>query len=271
MAIRKINIVNEQAKTEKLLNQLERGDYDRARITLNQIQKSAQNRLDYLERRARSGVETGAERVVLGQEITRARQELKRVKFNVQAVRDTIKREELINALNKTGSQKLYGARRAKAEQQLKDIRAGLRNERGVKNAIQDINEYEAKREAAQIQERRYKAAGTTTRVVKAAERLKALWTNTIYSNSDYNLPEDVIDECNKVFKKYFGYDLRDAIEKILAQVNSDKGSDFVYDKLSDIVLEVKKMKDSRKKWTKEELSEFNEAYEKFVKGVGVA
>lgn len=101
MAIRKINIVNEQAKTEKLLNQLERGDYDRARITLNQIQKSAQNRLDYLERRARSGVETGAERVVLGQEITRARQELKRVKFNVQAVRDTIKREELINALNK--------------------------------------------------------------------------------------------------------------------------------------------------------------------------
>ena len=48
MAIRKINIVNEQAKTEKLLNQLERGDYDRARITLNQIQKSAQNRLDYL-------------------------------------------------------------------------------------------------------------------------------------------------------------------------------------------------------------------------------
>lgn len=267
MAIRKINIVNEQAKTEKLLNQLERGDYDRARITLNQIQKSAQNRLDYLERRARLGVETGAERVVLWQEITRARQELKRVKFNVQAVRDTIKREELINALNKTGSQKLYGARRAKAEHQLKEIRAGLRNERGVKNAVQDINEYEAKREAAQIQERRYKAAGTTTRTVKAGERLKALWANMIYSNSDYNLPEDVINYCDEIFKKYFGFGLKNAIQNILSQVNSDKGSDFVYEKLTEIVLQLEEMRDSRE-WTKQELAEINDALMAFSEGV---
>lgn len=268
MAIRKINIVNEQNKTRRLLNQLERGDFDRARLTLNQIQKSAQNRLDYLERRAKSGTETGAEAVVLSQEITRAKQDLKRVKFNVQAVRDTIKREELIKALNRSGSRKLYGARRQRAESQLADIRATLRNERGAQNAVQVLNEYEAKREAMKELERQYQKAGTTTRVVKAGERVKALWTNMIYQNSNYNLPENVIDYCDKIFNKYFGFGLKNAIEIILAQVNSDKGSDYVYSQLTEIALDLTKMKDSRSDWKRKELNEINDALSMFTEGV---
>lgn len=243
MAIKiKSDVVNLQRDTEKLINSLERGNYDMVRIELNKIKKSARNRLDYLQRRAESGKDVGLEKTVLNQEINRAKQELKTVTDSVNAVRNTIKREELKSRLNRTGARKLYGKARQRAEQDLSQIRKQIKNEQGVQRGIIRLNEYITKGEATKTITANLLREGTTPRRYKAQIKLMALWVNMIYQNSDYNLSEAKISKLNDIFVKYLGYDLKNAIQNVLQKVNSDYGSPEVYSDLQNIVVEVQRV-----------------------------
>lgn len=236
------DILNLQRDSEKLINSLERGNYDMARIELNIIKKSARNRLDYLQRRAESGKETGLEKTVLEQEINRARQDLKSVTDSVNAVRNTIKREELKERLNRTGNQKLYGKARQRAEKELSQIRTKIRNEQGAQSGINRLNDYIAKSEASKIITANFLREGTTSRRYKAQIKLTALWVNMIYQNSDYNLSEAKINKLNDIFVKYLGYDMKNAIQNVLQKVNSDYGSPEVYSDLQNIVIDIQRV-----------------------------
>lgn len=271
----KNNVINLQKSTEKLIKALENQNFDSARIELNKTLKSARNRLDYLRRVNRTQNLTGTERTVARQELTRAEQEFKTVRQSVEATRNTIRREELKEQLSRTGSRKLYGARRRRAEKELSQVRKAIKNEQGINTAINQLNEYSARRAAMAERERQLRSEGTTLRRFRAQEKLKALYLNMIYQNSDYDLSESKVKRLNDIFKKFLGFDLMETLDEILNKVDIDYGSGDVYEDLKEATETVeglynnlKKRNEKEKLLSAEEVKEIEKAIKEFYEGV---
>lgn len=267
----KNNVINLQKSTEKLIKHLDNRNFDFARIELNKTLKSARNRVDYLRRVNRTQNLTGTERTVARQELTRAEQEFKTVRQSVEAARNTIRREELKEQLSRTGSRKLYGARRQRAERELAQVRNAIKNEQGINTAINRLNEYNAHHAAMAERERQLRSEGTTLRRFKAQEKLKAIYINMIYQNSDYDLSEAKVKRLDPIFKKYLGFDLMSTLDSILNNVGYEYGSDYVYEELKEVTNEVNELYSNvveYKKLSSDELKTVEKAVKEFYEGV---
>lgn len=190
-------IVNEQKEIEIINKDIKRGN-DRVAISrLNTLQKQAQNRVYYLNKKLTSNTLSSAERYTVEQQLALAKKDLSQVKKSVSVIKAGIKDPQHVRTATAFNKLNLIVSRQ-KAEKEI--VRKA--QSRASKDAF-------AKGENAPI---------VTLTSIKTTERIQNLMTNLLLNNPDLSMfSADKVNEWNKKLKT-LGVDLFSDIQAIFKE-----------------------------------------------------
>lgn len=160
----KVNLVNAQVATERIIKSLERGEEALARSQLNNIKRNAYNKLYYAEKRYEETMPTGIEYQIQRAQIKRAEVEKAQIDNAVNTIREYIKNPE----------QFAFKTERA--------------NYFKLQKAFQRINFVEEKKVAEretlrQAQREAGSLTGVTLLNIRKTAKMNALFENVLYNN----------------------------------------------------------------------------------------
>ena len=190
-------IVNEQKQIEIINKDIKRGN-DRVAISrLNTLQKQAQNRVYYLNKKLLSNTLSSAERYTVDQQLSLAKKDLSQVKKSVKVIKSGIKDPQHVRTAAAFNKLNLIVSRQ-KAEKEI------------VRKAQSKASkEAYAKGERAPI---------ITLTSIKTTERIQNLMTNVLLNNPDLSMfSADKVAEWNKKLKP-LGVDLFSDIQAIFKE-----------------------------------------------------
>lgn len=185
----KVNLVNEQVATERIIKSLERGEEELARSQLANIKRNAYNKLYYAEKRYEETMPTGIDYQVQRAQIKQATIEKAQIDNAVKTIRDYIKNPEQFNFKNERA------------------------NYFKLQKAFQRIN-YVEERKAAERETIReaQSAAGTVSGVtllnIRKGNKMSALFENVLYNNMQFDFNRAELDKLAAKIQAITGYNV---------------------------------------------------------------
>ena len=209
-------IVNEQLDIKIINKDIQRGN-DRVAISrLNTLQKQAQNRVYYLNKKLLSNTLSSAERYTVEQQLSLAKKDLSQVKKSVKVIKSGIKDPQHVRTATAFNNLNLIVSRQ-KAE----------------KNLVRKAQSKASKEAYAKGE----KAPIITLTSIKTTERIQNLMTNLLLNNPDLSMfSADNVAEWNKKLKP-LGVDLYSDIQAIFKEGKRYNSGD-AFEGVMDIVEE---------------------------------
>lgn len=192
----RVNLVNAQIDTERILRDLERGDESFALLRLRELRKSAYNRMYYAERKFKKERPSGIDYQIQKANIKQARIDFERMSAEINNIREYVKHPEKF------------------------DYKENRANYYSVQRSFQRINALQAKRaaEAEKLRTLQSEAGdivGVTLYNVQKSEKINAFLQNVVYKNKLYNFNEAEVSRIAAELKQLTGYDLQQALVDI--------------------------------------------------------
>ena len=231
-------IVNEQKQIEIINKDIKRGN-DRVAISrLNTLQKQAQNRVYYLNKKLLSNTLSSAERYTVAQQLSIAKKDLSQVKKSVKVIKAGIKDPQHVRTATAFNNLNLIVTRQ-EAEKAI--VRKAQSN--ASKEAY-------AKGEKAPI---------VTLTSSKTTERIQNLMTNLLLNNPDLSMfSADKVAEWNKKLKP-LGVDLLSDIQAIFKEGKRYNSGD-AFEGVMDIIDEYsERLEINRESLSIEQVRELNQ------------
>lgn len=231
-------IVNEQKQIEIINKDIQRGN-DRVAISrLNTLQKQAQNRVYYLNKKLLNNTLSSAERYTVEQQLAIAKKDLSQVKKSVSVIKAGLKDPQHVRTATAFNKLNLIVSRR-EAEKNL------------VRKA-----QSKASKEAYTKGE---KAPIVTFISLKTTERIQNLMTNLLLKNPDLSMfTADKVNEWNKKLKP-LGVDLFSDIQAIFKEGKRYNSGD-AFEGVMDIIEEYsERLEDNRESLSIEQVRELNQ------------
>ena len=231
-------IVNEQKQIEIINKDIQRGNDKVAISRLNTLQKQAQNRVYYLNKKLLSNTLSSAERYTVEKQLSLAKKDLSQVKKSVSVIKAGIKDPQHV--------------RTATAFNKLNLIVSRQEAEKAIVRKAQS----KASKEAYAKGE---KAPIVTLTSIKTTERIQNLMTNLLLNNPDLSMfSADKVNEWNKKLKP-LGVDLFSDIQAIFKEGKRYNSGD-AFEGVMDIIEEYsERLEINRESLSIEQVRELNE------------
>lgn len=184
-----VRLTNPQIAVEMVIRSLQNDNKRLARSQLSAIKKNAYNKLYYAQAKFETTMPTGIDYQVQQAQIRQARIEYEQVKNAVNEIRNYMNNPEDYTFKN--------------------DRKAYYK----VQRAFQRINYIEEKKKAekevvAQAQKEAGTVVGVTLGTIRKSQKMRALFENVLYNNSQYGFKEKELNEVAAKIKEITGYDV---------------------------------------------------------------
>lgn len=185
----KVNLVNAQVATERIIKSLERGEETLARSQLNNIKRNAYNKLYYAEKRYEETMPTGIEYQIQRAQIKQAQVEKAQIDNAVNTIREYIKNPEQFTF--KTERANYFKLQ--KAFQRINFVEE--------KKAAERETVREAQREAGSV-------SGVTLLNIRKSNKMSALFENVLYNNMQFDFNKAELEKLAARIRAITGYNV---------------------------------------------------------------
>lgn len=192
----KVNLINAQKETERIIRDLERGNEKLALARLSELRKSAYNRYYYAEKKLEKEQPTGIDYQLQAAQTKQLKIELQRMNEEINNIRTYIKNPEQYDW--KTNRANYYSVQRSFSR-----VNALVEKKNAEREKLSELQ-----REAGDV-------VGVTLYNVRKTEKIKALLQNVIYNNKLYNFSEAEILRISNELKMLTGFDLQQELINI--------------------------------------------------------
>lgn len=257
----KVNIQNAQKQTERLINQLERGDEAAARRTLAKIRKSAYDRMRYTgylyDEASDVYLETGSGGIdvqIQKAQYKKAKKEFEQIAASVNEIRSAIRNPDSYSFKEDRGA--YYSLQRA----------FGRINAIQEKRAAEREIVYKAMSEAQSVE-------GISLTNIRRSQKLEALFTNVIYNNALYNFNKADLEDVDRKIRAITGYSVIERFQAHFDQPShyesgGDEKQTSFFDKVKDISAELRAQ--LQRYQSSENFATLEEQVNKFLRMAGV-